>query len=54
MKGWCVLMKGHIGIYDGNDGCYALDNSQVNIVHNPIKPNSFTYIIKLCDIKYDN
>ena len=45
MKGWGVWMKGHIGIYDGNDGYYALDNSQVNIVHNPIKPNSFTYII---------
>jgi len=54
MKGWGVWHKGHIGVYDGNDGYYALDNSKVNMVHKPIKPNTFTHIIKLCDINYDS
>ena len=53
MKGWGVWKKGHIGVYDGNDGYYAMDNSDKNMVHNNLNQNSFTHIIKLCDIKYD-
>ena len=52
MKGWGVWKKGHIGVYDGNDGYYAMDNSDRNMVHNNLTQNSFTHIIKLCDIKY--
>ena len=54
MKGWGVWKKGHIGVYDGNDGYYAMDNSKANAVHKQIKQNTFTHIIKLCDISYDN
>ena len=54
MRGWAVWTKGHIGVYDGNDGYYAMNNSKANMVHNPLNPNSFTHIIKLCDINYDN
>ena len=53
MKGWGVWKKGHIGVYDGNDGYYAMDSSARNMVHNNLNQNSFTHIIKLCDIKYD-
>ena len=53
MKGWGVWKKNHIGIYDGNDGYYAMDGSDRNIVHNNLEDNSFTHIIKLCDINYD-
>ena len=28
MKGWAVYMQGHIGVYDGNDGYYAMDGSK--------------------------
>lgn len=53
MKGWGVWKNGHIGVYDGNDGYYAMDGSARNMVHNNLNKNSFTHIIKLCDIKYD-
>ena len=53
MIGWGVWKKGHIGIYDGNDGYYAMDGSLRNAVHNPLSMNSFTHIIKLCDVDYD-
>ena len=53
MIGWGVWKKGHIGIYDGNDGYYALDNSKCNLVHKNLSQNNFTHIIKLCDINYD-
>ena len=52
MRGWGVWSKGHIGIYDGNDGYYAMDGSKANAVHNNLSQNSFTHIIKLCDIDY--
>ena len=53
MVGWGVWKKGHIGIYDGNDGYYAMDNSKRNMVHNSLNQNNFTHIIKLCDINYE-
>ena len=53
MIGWGVWKKGHIGIYDGNDGYYALDNSKSNMVHKNLSQNNFTHIIKLCDINYE-
>ena len=53
MKGWGVWKTGHIGVYDGNDGYYAMDNSDRNMVHNNLDMNSFTHIIKLCDINYN-
>ena len=52
MIGWGLWKKGHIGVYDGNDGYYAMDNSDRNMVHNNLNQNSFTHIIKLCDINY--
>ena len=53
MKGWAVWKKGHIGIYDGNNGYYAMDNSDDNVVHKNLSENSFTHIIKLSDITYN-
>ena len=53
MKGWGVWKKGHIGVYDGNDGYYAMDGSENNAVHRHLSKNNFTHIIKLCDINYD-
>ena len=52
MKGWAVWMNGHIGIYDGNNGYYAMDGSSRNMVHYNLSKNNFTHIIKLCDIDY--
>ena len=52
MKGWGVWKKGHIGIYDGADGYYAMENSKDNAVHRPLSKNNFTHIIKLKDILY--
>ena len=52
MRGWGVWKEGHIGIYDGNDGYYAMDGSKANAVHKNLKENNFTHIIKLCDIDY--
>lgn len=52
MKGYAVWMNGHIGIYDGDNGYYAMDGSGRNMVHYPLSRNSFTHIIKLCDIDY--
>ena len=53
MRGWGVWRKGHIGIYDGNDGYYAMDGSKRNAYHGNLSENSFTHIIKLCDINYN-
>ena len=53
MKGWGVWKNGHIGVYDGNDGYYAMDGSNRNMVHNNLNKNSFTHIIKLRDIDYN-
>lgn len=52
MRGWAVWMKGHIGIYDGDGGYYAMDGSARNMVHYPLSKNKFTHIIKLCDVDY--
>ena len=52
MRGWAVWMSGHIGIYDGNNGYYAMDGSARNMVHYPLSRNNFTHIIQLCDIDY--
>ena len=52
MRGWAVWMKGHIGVYDGNNGYYAMDGSARNMVHYPLSKNKFTHIIKLCDVDY--
>ena len=54
MKGWGVWQKGHIGVYDGDDGFYAMNNSRENMVHKKIENSAFTHIIKLCDISYDS
>ena len=53
MRGWAVYRPGHIGIYDGNDGYYAMDGSNRNMVHNNLSKNTFEEIIKLSDINYD-
>ena len=53
MKGWAVYKPGHIGVYDGNNGYYAMDGSERNMVHNKLSENNFTEIIKLSDINYD-
>ena len=53
MKGQAVYKPGHIGVYDGNDGYYAMDGSKRNMVHYNLSENSFEEIIKLSDIKYD-
>ena len=52
MKGWGVWKKGHIGIYDGEDGYYAMENSKDNAVHRSLSKNNFSHIIKLKDIDY--
>ena len=52
MKGWAVWKKGHIGVYDGEDGYYAMEGSKYDAVHNNLSSNCFTHIIKLCDIQY--
>lgn len=56
MRGWGVWRKGHIGVYDGGDGYYAMDGSKYNAVHKLLKdaPHPFTHIIKLCDIDYEH
>lgn len=52
MRGWAVWMNGHIGVYDGNNGYYAMDGSARNMVHYPLSKNNFTRILKLCDVDY--
>ena len=52
MRGWGVWKNGHIGIYDGNGGYYAMDSSERNATHRSLSENSFTHIIKLCDVDY--
>ena len=56
MRGWGVWRPGHIGVYDGGDGYYAMDGSRDNAVHKLLKDASkpFTHIIKLCDIDYES
>lgn len=54
MRGWAVWMKGHIGVYDGNNGYYAMDGSARNMVHYSLNKNNFTHILKLCDVDYGN
>ena len=52
MKGWAVWLPGHIGVYDGEGGYYAMDGSSRNAVHYPLSENKFTHILKLCDVDY--
>lgn len=52
MRGWAVWMKGHIGVYDGDGGYYAMDGSARNAVHYPLSKNNFTHLLKLCDVDY--
>ena len=52
MKGWAVYMNGHIGVFDGDNGYFAMDGSRRNMVHNDLSKNKFTEIIKLSDIHY--
>ena len=52
MVGWGVWKQGHIGVFDGNNGYYAMDSSERNMVYNPLHQNSFTHVIKLRDINY--
>ena len=56
MRGWGVWRNGHIGVYDGGNGYYAMDGSKYNAVHKLLQnaPKPFTHIIKLCDIDYDH
>lgn len=52
MRGWAVWLPGHIGVYDGDGGYYAMDGSDRNAVHYPLSKNKFTHILKLCDVDY--
>ena len=45
MRGWGVWRKGHIGVYDGNNGYFAMDGSKRNAYHGNLSENSFTHII---------
>ena len=53
MKGWAIYKPGHIGVFDGGNGYYAMDGSKRNMVHYDLSKNNFKEIIKLCDIKYE-
>ena len=52
MRGWGVWKDGHIGIYDGNGKYYAMNSSERNATNRSLSENSFTHIIKLCDVDY--
>ena len=39
-------------IFDGDNGYYAMDASNRNIVYNNLSQKNFTEIIKLSDIQY--
>ena len=52
--GWGIWMTGHIGVVSDTEGYYyAMDGSARNMVHFPINKNSWTKVIKLCDIDYE-
>lgn len=50
--GWAVWMKGHIGIYVGDDKYIAADGSQYGVRIANLSQNRFTHLLKLCDINY--
>ena len=50
--GWAVWMKGHIGIYLGNDMYVAADGSKYGVRIANLSQNKFTHLLKLCDIDY--
>ena len=50
--GWAVWMKGHIGIYLGNDQYIAADGSAYGVRIAKLSQNRFTHLLKLCDIDY--
>lgn len=52
MRGWAVYKPGHIGVFDGGNGYYAMDGSKRNMVHYDLSQNNFQQIIKLSDIQY--
>ena len=52
--GWAVWMKGHIGIYLGNDIYIAADGSEYGVRIANLSQNRFTHLLKLCDIDYGN
>jgi len=50
--GWAVWMKGHIGIYLGNNQYIAADGSAYGVRIANLSQNRFTHLLKLCDIDY--
>ena len=50
--GWAVWMKGHIGVYLGNDTYIAADGSAYGVRIAKLSQNRFTHLLKLCDIDY--
>ena len=50
--GWAVWMKGHIGIYLGDDTYIAADGSAHGVRIAKLSQNKFTHLLKLCDIDY--
>lgn len=52
--GWAVWMKGHIGVYLGNDRYIAADGSVYGVRIASLSENRFTHLLKLCDIDYGN
>lgn len=50
--GWAVWMKGHIGIYLGDDTYIAADGSAYGVRIAKLSQNKFTHLLKLCDIDY--
>lgn len=52
--GWAVWMKGHIGIYLGDDKYIAADGSAYGVRIANLSQNRFTHLLKLCDIDYGN
>lgn len=50
--GWAVWMKGHIGIYLGDNKYIAADGSAYGVRIANLSQNNFTHLLKLCDIDY--
>ena len=50
--GWAVWMKGHIGIYLGDNKYIAADGSAYGVRIANLSQNRFTHLLKLCDIDY--
>lgn len=52
--GWAVWMKGHIGVYLGDNKYIAADGSAYGVRIANLSQNRFTHLLKLCDIDYGN